>query len=182
MKLSFYKGVGGKWGGLQLHMQLPHFYCPVCKKKDFDSNSEQMCSGVETRPHEETKTKSREGCVFIECAKTLEKDKYDWEHKIIFALSVLDMAKVRWALNNLGEGEDLTLMHDPGAKSATAGKVIKTMKLSAPKGHEVGIMVNFMVKDAGSTDLYTVTIPMDKFDCLTLDTFLAEAMVKSLAW
>lgn len=171
LQWASYKGTGGKWGALQFTQQVPHYYKD--KEKDFTGskafdNSGKLLDGWAIR----------EGAVFIEAAQTVGPNKYDWEKKIIFALSVTDIGKV---LLFLSTGNDSTLMHDPGAKSDRQGQIKKYLNLTSPKGIlDGGALVSLSMTSGDETSKYT--IPLSPDECIILKTLLTTAVSRSVNW
>jgi hypothetical protein len=181
LKFSVYKGISGKWGALQLNFQKPHFYCPVDKfcPKDFESLWPGQCSGSRDKPHAPTEMKSREGCIFLEITSAIGPNEYDWDKKVNLALSNHDMAKVLYTLET---GKECKIMHDPGAKSDSQGKIQKYLTLSCPKGLEVGVLVLASLKNNETGETRTHTVPLSPPEALELALYLRSAIVNSLAW
>ena len=128
LQYAIYKGKGGNFGAMQFSLQKPHFYNG--KQKDFTGE----VALDENRKLREG-WRQREGCVFLEITSTKEKDVYDWENKITMALSVNDLGKV---LMGLMTGNEVKIMHDPGAKTDTAGTVQKYLGITSPNGTKEG--------------------------------------------
>ncbi len=171
LRWSVYKGVSGKFGCIQLNLQKPHYFCSKCKKKDFVSVLPVECC--------ETKMESREGCIFMEITSANGPNKYDWDKKIIFSMSTHDMAQVLFALET---GEEVKLMHDPGAKSSAAGQVSKNFNIQSPKGIKSGVMMSVSMKKADSEDITRHTVPLSGPEAKELSVFLRAALVVSLNW
>lgn len=168
-QFAVYKGTGGKFGALQFDLQLPHYY----KDKQKDYTGEQALDGFKTKEG----WNRREGAVFLQATTAVDKNVYDWEKKIIFALSVQDMAKV---VLSLSTGEECKLMHDPGAKSDTAGAIKKYLNISSPNGTVNGCMVTLSQTSGGETRRHTV--PMDGSEVIALRQLLLTAIPRALGW
>jgi hypothetical protein len=176
-RLAFYKGVGGKFGAVQFNLQKPHYFCPKCKRKDFESVLPQACpSGCELTAG---KMESREGCIFMEITSASAPNKYDWERKILFALSTNDMGQILFGLET---GEEVKLMHDPGAKSDKQGEVSKNLHISSPKGIKAGCLVSMSQKKNDDEEVIRHTVPLSGPEAKTLSVFLRAAITASLAW
>jgi len=180
LQLAFYKGAGGKNGALQFNLQRPHYYVKSNPKlrnydgkyipKDWLENNPGLTKDDLT---------SREGALFLEITSASGKNVYDWEQKIVMALSINDMGKLLMVLEGLQP--DVKIMHDPGAKSATAGKVQKHLSISSPKGIKVGCLVNVMMKDAeGNTTKHMV--PLSGDETRILQSCMRRVIPAALAW
>lgn len=168
-QFSIYKGVSGKHGALQFDLQLPHFY----KEKQKDFTGEVALDGFKMKEG----WNKREGAVFLQAASTIDKNVYDWEKKIVFALSVQDMAKV---LHCLMTGEECKLMHDPGAKSENQGAVKKFLNISSPNGTASGCILTLSQTTGGDTRRHSV--PMDGSEVIALRQLLLTAIPRALGW
>lgn len=166
LQFAIYKGTGGKHGALQMTIQRPHYYAG--KQKDF--TGEHALDNGKLR----NGWKIREGCIFLEITSTKDKNVYDWDNKIILALSVSDMGKLLAGLNKLGETK---IMHDPGAKTASAGETKKflTVKLS-----DQGAL--FYCKQSMNGEEKAHTVPLSPDEVITLRVLLNHAIVASLNW
>ena len=110
LQIAYYKGMGGKFGAIQLRPQLPHHFCKECKKKDYKLTrvtQETECWSCQSKG---TVT-SRDGAVFLEMCSTSGKNNYDWTKKIKFALSAKNLAEVAQVLE--GRVESCSITHDP---------------------------------------------------------------------
>ncbi len=169
MQYAVYKGTGGKFGALQFDLQLPHFY----KEKQKDYTGEQALDGFKLNEG----WNKREGAVFLQASSAVGKNDYDWEKKIVFAMSVSDMSKV---IQSLMTGEECKLMHDPGAKSESQGAVKKFLNIKSPQGTAVGVMVSLSQTAGGETRTHTV--PLDASEVIALRLLLQAAIPKALNW
>lgn len=179
LKLAFYKGVTGKFGAIQFQLSQPHYYCPVCKRKDFDSIIPKVCTGAKDKTHDAVEMKSREGCLFMEITSAKGPNDYDWDNKIVMALSVHDMSRVLYALETTAE---LTLDHDPGAKTDRQGKIHKLLFISSPKGREAGFFFSVSQKDNETQKKIEHRLGLSAAEVLELNVFIRAAIPRSLNW
>jgi hypothetical protein len=182
LQLAFYKGAGGKWGALQLSPQRPHWYVKDDKKlKNFDGK--YIPKDWLTKRPELTKDDltSREGCIFLDITSAKGKNEYDWEDKITMALSVHDLGKILLFL--AGQKPDLDIFHDPGAKTAAAGKVKKTLRFSSPgaKGLLEGAIVTVTETSADGTQKKH-TVPLSADEVLLLRSAVHGFIPTALGW
>lgn len=180
LQLAFYKGAGGKNGALQLNLQRPHFYVKDNPKlKNYEGKfipKEWKDKNPNLTPEDLT---SREGALFVEIASATGKNVYDWENKIVMALSIDDMGKALMVLEGLEP--EVNILHDPGAKTTTQGKVQKYLNLSSPKGIKAGVIVSIAKKDAdGNTVKHTV--PLSGDEARVLATCIRAVIPVALAW
>ncbi len=168
---NIYKGVGGKFGAAQFNLQYPHYYCSntKCRTKNFDG-PEQLCQC------KDVKMIAREGAVFCEIASAKAANVYDWDNKIIMALSVADMGKI---VTGLRMGTEVKLMHDPGAKSDHAGQVRKNLNFGLPS--EKGCIISAM-ETGGSDEPKKHTVPLTLDEVTVLVKLFESAVVRCLAW
>lgn len=113
----------------------------------------------------------------MEITSAKGKNEYDWNSKIIFALSVNDIGQI---LHTLVTGEECRLMHDPGAKTEAQGAVKKYMTISSPQGTTKGVMIHAAQQSGGEKRSHTV--PVSGAEVLVLRTLFQEATAKMLAW
>lgn len=166
LSYNIYKGTGAKFGALQLSLQHPHYYCG--KQKDFTGTD--ALDGFKLREG----WKIREGCIFMEITSAKDKNVYDWDNKIILALSVADIGKLLAGLNKPGETK---LMHDPGAKTQTAGETKKFLTVTlSDKG------ALFYCKQSANGEEKSHTVPLSPDEVVTLRVLLQHAIVTSLNW
>jgi hypothetical protein len=175
LQYSIYKGMGGNNGAVQFNFQPPHFYKVGTKIKDF--NGSECFEEVDGRKRLREGWKEREGCIFLEITCTKDKNVYDWEQKIIMALSVNDMGKV---LMTLLTGDDCKIMHDPGAKTQSAGAVKKFLNISSPNGTKAGCFVT--ATQTSGDQKRTHKVPLDGAELLVLRQLLNTAVSKALNW
>lgn len=170
LQFSVYKGIKGKFGALQFNFQNPHYYNG--KLKDF--------TGAEAYGEDHKLKegwKQREGCVFLEITSTKEPNVYDWENKVTVALSVTDLGKV---LNGLITGNEVKIMHDPGAKSDSAGAIQKHVNISSPNGTSEGCLV--AVSQVSGQQSKRHMVPLNGDELLVLRCLIQTAVSKSLGW
>lgn len=173
LQYAIYKGTGGKHGAIQFNFQPPHYY--MGKQKDF--TGEEALELGEGRPHLKDGWRSRDGAVFMEITSTKGKNEYDWNNKIILALSPNDLGQI---LFTLVTGNECKLVHDPGAKTESQSKVKKFLNISSPKGTANGVMISVSMQAAGEKKSHTV--PVSGHEVLILRTLIQEAISKALAW
>lgn len=167
LQLAFYKGMGGKWGALQLNPQKPHYYVKGKNLKNYEGKFIPD-AWLEQNPNlTKDDLSSREGAIFLEITSTVDKNKYDWKNKVTIALSVSDLSKCLLALE--GAAPKAKIMHDPGAKSASEGKIQKHLEISSPKGIKEGCMVNVSeVHAGGQAKRHTVPLSADEVRLLAV--------------
>jgi hypothetical protein len=175
LQYAIYKGMTGKFGAIQLNLQPPHFYRDGQKGKDFTG---EHALNDEGHVKEDQGWKVREGAIFIEVAPTVGQNKYDWDNKINFALSVTDMGKIALFLST---GNDTSIMHDPGAKTDKQGATKKYLNLTSPRGIvEAGAMLNLSQVTGDVKQQYTV--PMSPDECLVIKQLILAAIPAALNW
>lgn len=172
LQYAIYKGKSGKFGAVQFNFQPPHYYCSSCKAKNYTNDShpatQSGCQGEMIQ---------REGAVFMEITSATSPDVYDWNNKIVMALSVNDLGKL---LVTLRTGADLKLLHDPGAGSEKKGQIRKTLFVSSPKGIESGCMFNANSVADGTEKRHTVPMTFD--EVCVLGTLVSTAISRCLNW
>lgn len=177
LQYAVYKGMGGNNGAVQFNFQNPHFYKAGTRIKDF--TGEEAFEVVDGRRRLRDEWKERQGAIFMEIAGVKGKNVYDWDpdSKIIIALSIDDMGKI---LHALVTGEECKLMHDPGAKSQTAGAVKKYLNVTSPGGTTKGCFLT--ATQIVGTDKRTHRVPLTGAELLILRSLLVTAIPKALNW
>lgn len=170
LQYAIYKGMGGKNGALQFNFQAPHYYNG--KQKDFDGSK-----ALDENNRLTEGWKIREGAVFMEIASTKDKNVYDWENKVVMALSINDMGKV---LLGLVAGSEVKLMHDPNAKSDGAGQVKKHLSVTSPQGTAAGVI--FQAAEIKGETKKSHMVPLSGDEVLVLRQLLQTAIGRSLGW
>lgn len=177
LQYAIYKGTGGKHGAIQFNLQPPHFYRGKDKSFDGKFMGESIFESVDGKRRLKEGWKIREGAIFMEVASAKDKNVYDWENKIIMALSVNDMGKV---LVTLLTGNQCELMHDPGAKSESQGVVKKYLTVSSPKGTLAGVI--FSATQVSGGQKRTHTVPLTGDEVIVLGQLLRTAISSAMAW
>lgn len=173
MQYAIYKGTGGKHGAVQFNFQRPHYYNG--KQKDF--TGETAFSVMDGKRQLREGWQPREGAIFLEITSTKDKNVYDWENKVVIALSIDDMGKV---LETLLTGNECKLIHDPGAKSESAGVVKKFLTITSPKGVKEGCIISCTQQSGGDSRNHSV--PIAASELIILRSLLTSAISKSLNW
>ena len=189
MQYAIYKGTGGRYGAIQFNFQKPHFYNG--KQKDYTGS--EAFELVDGRKKLKEGWKEREGCVFLEIAPPVDKNKYDWNQKIIMAFSVNDMAKLSYFLTlgkspnkkerNRQDGQpsgSMVIMHDPHAKSDRAGQTQKYFRIYSPDGPADGAMITVVQKEGDQKREHQVPVSGD--EVVVLRALLTSAMSNALNW
>ena len=178
LQYAIYKGVGGKWGAAQFNFQRPHFY----GDKDGEFAGQKDFTGqraLENTGKVRAGWRQREGAVFVEASSAKGANVYDWETKVTFACSVTDMGKI--ALYLTTGGGEMDILHDPGAKTPSEGKVRKHLKLYSKDGPlKGGAMLT--VSEQTPTNSKEHKIPLSADECLTLRQLFLSAQPKALGW
>jgi hypothetical protein len=142
LQVAFYKGMGGKWGAVQFNLRKPHYFCEAkdtdgnpCRSKVYDQAlppqkcPTEGCSG--------SRMKSKEGFIYMDICSTKGRNEYDWSNKITLQLNVNDIGKILTVIDGTREdtkGASVEIMHDPGARTHTQGKIQKWFSVSSPNG------------------------------------------------
>lgn len=166
LQYAVYKGTGGKFGALQFNLQKPHYYKD--KAKDFTGNQALEDGKLKDG------WKVREGCVFLEITSAKDKNVYDWDAKIVMALSVSDIGKLLLGLTKKG---DVEIMHDPGAKTESQGAVKKFLNV---KVSDQGAL--FSCTHTSSGEKRSHTVPVSPDEVVVLQRLLGSAISSSLGW
>lgn len=184
LQLAYYKGMGGKWGAVQFNVQAPHFYLKNNPKiKNFEGKfiTQQMKQHPEWKQeYTEGDLVAREGTLFLEITSTKGKNEYDWDRKVVIALSVMDMGKLLTVLEGLTP--EVKLMHDPGAGTTGQGKVQKTLSVVSPNGPSEGVIIDASEKRAGEDDVRKHKVPLDAAEARVLAVCLRSQIAGALAW
>lgn len=175
LQYNIYKGTGGKWGAVQFSFQRPHYY--KGKEKDYTGNVALNANGYPSEGWSE-----REGAVFVQACTATGDNVYNWEEKVIFALSVTDMGKILQTLNQEGKQIDFKLMHDPGAKSAHQGETQKHLTLYTKTSGlcENGGLLTLREKTKTATREHKVPLTAD--EAVVLKQLLTTAISAALNW
>lgn len=172
LQYAVYKGKGGKFGAAQFNLSPSHFYCDTCKAKNYQGELHPAtgtnCSG---------KMLSREGCIFLEMTSPSAPDVYDWANKVIFAMSVTDLGKL---LVGLRSGNEVKLLHDPGAGSEKMGQVKKTLSFTSPKGLEAGGLLSLY--ETAIDNKKSHTVPLTGDEVMTLAVLIQAGISRCLNW
>lgn len=183
LQLAFYKGMSGKFGAIQFNLQRPHYYVKQAPKfKNYDGRFIRD-SWKDSPDWDDSITDqdlvSREGALFMEITSTKGKNEYDWDKKIVMALSIQDMSEILMVLEGLQE--ECKIMHDPGAKTASQGKVNKYLVFSSPKGFRKGCLVSASQTAAGG-DTNKHMVPLSGSEARRLAILIRYAIPVALAW
>jgi hypothetical protein len=143
---KIYKGMGGKQGCFQFSLSSAY----SGKRKD-------------------------EGAVFIEAAPTIGPNKYDWDNKVIFALSASDIGAV---LTGFRQGK-FDIYHDPDAQTDRKGT--RGKRLSLESGKTPGTFFLRLSEKAGE-DTKQTNISLQPNEARILLNLLEEALPKVLGW
>lgn len=173
LQYAVYKGVGGKFGAVQFSFQSPHYFHE--RQKDF-TGTEALYTDTEGRTKMREGWGIREGAVFLEMASTVGKNQYDWEHKVVLALSVDDIGKF---LNSLTFGEDLEILHDPGAGKEAQGQVKKYLNVKFVD-KAMGCLLGTTRVSGGERVSHTV--PISRNEIIVLRALFTAAISRALAW
>jgi hypothetical protein len=189
MQYPIYKGTGGKFGAAQFNFQNSHFY----KGKQKDFNGTEAFEVVDGRRKLKDGWKERQGGVFVEVAPTVDKNTYDWQQKVIMALSINDLGKLLYFLktgksSNKNEREkegrptnSVVIMHDPNAKKDGAGATQKYLKLYSPNGTSEGCMLT-VVQVENKKKKFEHSVPLSGDELVVLATLFQSAISKALNW
>lgn len=145
---TIYKGVSGKFGVVRFEF-IPPFSNPKRRKAD--------------------------GTVLVTAANAIGPNQYDWDNKIVFALSISDIGAV---MEGLRKGE-INLFHDPGMKSETQGAVTKSLKMIRGEGKE-SFFFSLSSKQNGTES--SVKLPISVQEAMILNVLLSHAVPKMLNW
>jgi hypothetical protein len=183
LRLAFYKGLTGKYGAIQFNPQFPHYYVkrePSLKNFDGRYIPENW---LETSPElTDADLASREGAIFLEITSAKDKNVYDWARKIVFALSITDIAQWIEMLEGKKQPDGIKLMHDPGAKSERQGKIKKYLEVKSPQGLEQGVIVTASEVMAGGGTPVRHTVPLSSHECTALVNAMKGFVAKALGW
>jgi len=199
LRFAVYKGLSGKFGAVQFLFQRPHFFCSNDRRHKvfndvvFDgsrvpsvspglSASASFSKDVTCPVCNKGTLSSREGCIFLDTAATVSKDKYDWDNKISLSLSITDVSKL---LHGIRYNKETKLYHDPGAKSDKQGLVGKTilMKPNEDGGAVNGCMFSFFESNKNTPDIKkSVMVPLTGDEVAALFSLLEQVIPQMLSW
>lgn len=170
LQYAVYKGTGGKFGAIQFNLQQPHFYAG--KQKDFTGS--EAFEFVDGKRKLKEGWKLREGCIFLEITSAKDRNVYDWENKVIMALSVNDMGKLLVGLKIPGKTE---IMHDPHAKTEKQNTVKKFLNCTLS---EKGAL--FSVTQVAGGEKRSHSVPLSPDEVVILRRLLEKGITTALGW
>jgi hypothetical protein len=150
LQYNIYKGSSSRFGAVQFNLKLP-----------VQNDKEEW----------------QDGCVFLNITSATGPNVYDWSKKIVFALSVNDLAQLVFGMKT---GNEVKLYHDPGAKSESAGAVKKSLWFTSPKGTLEGGMLT--VSQQKGDEQLKHTVPLSGYELIALITLFETAISKCLGW
>lgn len=150
LALAFYRGVTGKLGAMRFELIPPYSSKDPAKR-------------------------NKPGAVLVSAAEPLGPNKYDWENKITFALSVPDVGMV---LDGIRTGK-AEIFHDPNMKSDRQGETKKTFSLVKNTEKNNFAVTLSMSRGDKTTKVF---IPMSNADMILIDTLLKFSIPTLLAW
>ena len=113
----------------------------------------------------------------MEITSTTGRNEYDWDNKIVLALSTTDVGKI---LHGFFTGQECSIMHDPGAKSESQGLVKKNLHVISPKGTANGCMIRATHTAAGQSRTHSV--PLSGDELIVMKELLQAAIPAMLNW
>jgi len=178
LQYSIYKGIKGNNGAVQFNLQSPHWYYGKTKSYDgFDKDSNSIFEVINSKRKLKEGWKMREGAIFMNITSAIGPNTYDWENKIVIALSITDIGKV---ILSLLTGDECKIIHDPGAKSASQGLTKKFVNISSPEGPAVSVMLN--VRESTGQNTKSHTVPISGDEVVVLKELLQTAVSRVLSW
>lgn len=169
LRYAVYKGKNGRFGAVQFSLQNPYCYNSN-NQKDFTGKYAIDPDNGRLKPG----WKTREGAIFVEITSTKSPDVYDWDNKIIMALSVNDMGKMLLGLSRAGK---TSIMHDPHAQSDKANQVKKFLNIEV--SDQGAMLYCTQTKDGNKT---SHTVPLSPDEVVILRALLTKAISNSLNW
>jgi hypothetical protein len=156
LQYAVYKGKTGKAGALQFDLM------------PFEPSK---AAGIEDKKQGD---KARRGAVFITGGKAIAPDDYDWDNKIVFAMSADDLGKFLTGSAGLGnEGDELVnLYHKHGDSSK---------KLVVKQGN-IGRDGNPTFMMTLTKDKEYVTVPLALSEMFVIRQLFTSAMPAILGW
>jgi len=163
---TIYKGVRGKFGAFRLSPSFPTRDIPM---------------------------RDREGFVMLEMAGTIGPNRYDWENKVIFKLSLTDMAKICMFMRNPGkkynfceqnsEGgvthNSFQIFHDTSKASGRSGTETKNLRFTKSSNrHSVTVQ---MVHKRDS-DTNKIVVPISPEESYIIINLLDGSFGNILSW
>lgn len=183
LQLAFYKGLSAKFGCLQFKINPPHWYVSkpgLARLKNYDG---PFIKDIWLKEHPDLNADdlvTREGCLFLEAAPTVNKNEYDWDHrKVMVALSVTDLGKILTVLEGLQK--EIKIMHDPNMKGDGQGKIQKYLTVSSPDGLGRGVLFNLSQREAGK-EPNQFMVPLSGDEALVLKACIQRVIPATLGW
>jgi len=164
LRYAIYKGMKGKNGVLQFDM------------KPFEpANIEQeMSAGA--------KRKAAKGAVFIDAAKAVGENVYDYKNDIKFAMSETDLGQFLIGTKMLlGEGTELVSLYHKIERNNI--KLSKSLKVKQGREDQKGLPT-FMITltEKGGDEEKFVTVPVSASEMLILRELFTKAVTRILGW
>ena len=122
-------------------------------------------------------TESKPGVVFLSIARAIKARKYDWEKKIIMAITSLEIAKLEIARL---KGEKTSFFHDPGMGSEEEGKQYKNFIME--RGRDGKSWFLAFTWKRGEQDPYRISIVLSDSEYYVLKQFLDRSIPPVLGW
>lgn len=175
LQLCIYKGITGKYGCIKFSPQAPYFHVKDnTKLRNYDGRFIKDSWKEKNPALTDNDMVGREGTLFMDITSAIDRNVYDWDNKIIFALNIWDMAKILTWLET-GAKEELKLMHDPNAGSANKGQVQKFVKFSSPQGLGVGCTIQASQRNASGNNISHM-VPVATYELVALKQVLCQCI------
>lgn len=174
-----------------VQFQLQPFHLTNGKLRDFEGRLDEGSDpGFAFTKDEEGRVRlkdgwsEREGAIFMDMAPAKGERVYDWDQKIVFALSVTDASKLLYAIEAGVEVVDKSsIFHDPGAGTDRKGQVSKSLSMTSPKGYLApggGCLLNLKQKAGEKTLSHSVGLLPS--EVVALRELLRSSIPQMLGW
>lgn len=115
----------------------------------------------------------------VEAAPSVAERKYDWENKLVFSLSLTEMAQILLHFDGRAEAR---FVHDPGIGTDNAKQKIKTLSFTAPDDKSKGTVAFVRLETKEGQNTESISTPLSAAEVEVIAQFLENAIKCALGF